>query len=167
MLLRAVAPGTETAIADAALADLLAEGAVRRTAIALHLPGHTPRLADADEAIWSRLHAILLAAALRPPRVRELTDELALSLPNTEAMLDRLARFGRLLRVAQNRYFLPETMAELTAIAAELTGAHDGFTAAQFNQRTGIGRNLAIEVLEFLDSTGATQRNGVVRHATP
>ena len=110
---------------------------------------------------------MLLAAALRPPRVRELMDELGLSLANAEALLYRLARFGRLLRVAPNRYFLPETIAALTDIAGELAAEHDGFTAAQFNQRTGIGRNLTIEVLEFLDSTGATQRNGTVRHVTP
>ena len=34
-----------------------------------------------------------------------------------------------------------------------------------FNKRGGIGRNLTIELLEFLDGIGATQRNGLVRHA--
>ena len=106
----------------------------------------------------------LRAAALRPPRVREWVDELGLSLANTEAILERLHRFGRLLRVAPNRYFLPETVAVFAAIAAELAQTHDGFTAGEFNQRTGIGRNLTIEVLEYLDRTGVTLRMGEVRH---
>lgn len=163
-LLRVAIAGADVTIAEAALADLLAEGAVARTGIAVHLPTHLPRLSDADEALWERLLPILHAAALRPPRVRELMEELGLSLPNIEAVLDRLHRFGRLLRVAPNRYFLPETITTLTAIADELARDNDGFTAAEFNKRSGIGRNLAIEVLEFLDSTGATQRTGVVRH---
>ena len=107
---------------------------------------------------------ILHAAALRPPRVRELMAELGLSLANTDAALARLARFGRLLRVAPNRYFLPATVAALTTIAAGLAAEKDGFTAAEFNQRSAIGRNLTIELLEYLDATGATQRIGVVRH---
>ena len=53
----------------------------------------------------------------------------------------------------------------LTKIAADLTDANDGFTASEFNKRSGIGRNLTIELLEFLDGIGATQRNGLVRHA--
>ena len=163
-LLRAVAVGAEATIAEAALVDLLAAGAVVRTGISFHLPTHHPRLSDADEALWGRIQPILRDAALRPPRVRELMDELGLSLANTEAVLERLHRFGRLLRVAPNRYFLPETVAALTEIAAALATAHDGFTASEFNKRSGIGRNLTIEVLEYLDRIGATQRTGVVRH---
>lgn len=163
-LLRHVGPGADAAIAEAALADLLAEGTITRAGIALHLPAHVPRLSEADEAIWARLRPILRDAALRPPRVREVMDELGLSLPNTEAALDRLARFGRLLRVAPNRFFLPDTIAALMAVAAALATENDGFTAAEFNKRSGIGRNLTIEVLEYLDRLGTTQRTGMVRH---
>ena len=37
------------------------------------------------------------------------------------------------------------------------------FTAAQFRDATGIGRGLAIEILEFLDTLGITQRVGDAR----
>lgn len=163
-LLRQVTGGADLAIAEAALMDLLAAGVIKRSGTSVHLPTHAPRLSDADEAIWARLEPRLREAALRPPRVREWVEELGLSLPNTEAILERLHRFGRLLRVAPNRYFLPETIAAFINIAAELAQTHDGFTAGEFNKRTGIGRNLAIEVLEYLDRTGATLRMGEVRH---
>ena len=83
-----------------------------------------------------------------------------------EALLIRLERFGRLLRVARNRFFLPEMVGRLGAIAADLAQETEAgaFTAAEFNQRSGIGRNLTIEVLEFLDSLGVTQRVGELRH---
>ena len=37
------------------------------------------------------------------------------------------------------------------------------FTAAQYRDATGVGRTLAIEILEFLDTLGITQRIGDAR----
>ena len=153
-------------IAEAALHALLAEGGIIQQDAAFRLPEHRPALAEADEALWLRIEALLAAAALRPPRIRELMEALDLPLAPTEALLERLERFGRLLRVAPNRYFLPRTVTEIATLAARLADASDegGFTAADFNRATGIGRNLAIEVLEFLDKAGITQRSGDLRH---
>ena len=39
----------------------------------------------------------------------------------------------------------------------------NGFTAAQYRDATGVGRGLAIEILEFLDTLGITQRIGDAR----
>ena len=82
---------------------------------------------------------------------------------HAEALLARFERFGRVLRVAPNRFFLPETVAALAREAASLAEP-DGFTAADYNRRTGIGRNVTIEVLEFLDALGLTRRTGELRH---
>ena len=70
-----------------------------------------------------------------------------------------------------NRFFLPETLARLAEIAGELADSSpDGtFTAAAFKDRSGIGRNLTIQMLEFLDKMGATRRLGdarIVLHGT-
>jgi len=154
----------DAAIADAVLHGLAASGAVQRTDAYYHLPNHAPRLSAADETLFRRIAAILDAAGLRAPRVRELNDELGAPLDETTARLERLTRFGRLHRVAANRYFLPGTVAQLRAVAAELAAGNDGFTAAEFNRRSGIGRNLTIQVLEHLDRIGATERTGEVRH---
>jgi selenocysteine-specific elongation factor len=83
-----------------------------------------------------------------------------------EALLQRLERFGRLVGVAHNRYFLPETIAALGELARELAeqSIEAGFTAAEFNKRSGIGRNLTIILLEYLDRIGVTRRTGDLRH---
>jgi selenocysteine-specific elongation factor len=39
----------------------------------------------------------------------------------------------------------------------------EGFTAAQFRDETGIGRNHVIRLLEFFDRIGATRRFGELR----
>jgi selenocysteine-specific elongation factor len=155
--------GTEPAIADAMLGELLAENAVVPQGMVLRLPTHRPRLSPADEAIWPQVLELLAGAALRPPRVREVAEVLALEPDAAEALLARFERFGRVLRVAPNRFFLPETVAALAREAAALAEP-DGFTAADYNRRTGIGRNVAIEVLEFLDALGLTRRTGELRH---
>jgi len=36
-----------------------------------------------------------------------------------------------------------------------------------FNERSGVGRNLTIQILEYLDKIGATRRIGDVRVAVP
>jgi selenocysteine-specific elongation factor len=157
------ASGTEPAIAEALLAELLAEGAVAPQGMVLRLPAHRPRLALSDEAHWPRVAALLAGGGLRPPRVREVAEALVLEPEAAEALLERYERFGRVLRVAPNRFFLPETVAALAREAAALAEP-DGFTAADYNRRTGIGRNVAIEVLEFLDTMGLTCRTGELRH---
>ena len=150
---------------DAALAALAEAGRVVRDGAVLRLPGHEPRLTREDERLWERVRPLLAAGELRPPRVRELAAALGLEPEPLTRFLRRIERFGRVAPVAPNRYFLPETVVRLAEIAAAL--AEDSperiFTAAAFKDRSGIGRNLTIEVLEYLDRVGVTQRVGDAR----
>jgi len=102
---------------------------------------------------------------LRPPRVRELAAALGLEPEPLARFLKRAERFGRVAAVAANRFFLPQTIARLAALAAALAeeSPEQHFTAAAFKDRSGIGRNLTIEVLEYLDSIGVTRRVGDAR----
>ena len=164
-LVRAASP-VPGPITEAVL-DLLRErGTLVRDGLAWRLPSHRPSLAPLDEAAWPRVVALLDAGGLRPPRVRELAVEMGLEPDAMEALLIRLERFGRLARVAPNRFFPPETVEALIEIGRAMTEEAEeaGFTAATFNKRTGIGRNLTIEVLEYLDRIGVTKRTGDLRH---
>jgi len=138
---------------------------VARDGAALRLPEHEPRLAREDERLWERVRPLLATGDLRPPRVRELAEELGLEPEPLNRFLKRVERFGRVAPVAPNRYFLPETVVRLAELAAAL--AHESpersFTATVFKDRSGIGRNLTIEVLESLDAIGCTRRLGEAR----
>ncbi len=153
-------------VAEAVLLDRLHAGDIAQTGGVLHLPGHRAQLAPADAALWTRIEPAIGAEPLRPPRVRELAELLKLSPDDTEAALIRLERFGLLLRVAPNRFYLPAGVIALGEIAAALAAESEeaGFTAGAFNQRSGIGRNLTIQVLEYLDHIGCTRRAGEPRH---
>ena len=153
------------AVLDAALAELAAAGRAVRQGPVWRLPEHQPRLSKADERLWERVHPLLAVENLRPPRIRELAAALGLEPEPVERFMNRAERLGRVARVADNRFFLPETLAQLTEIARELAeSSPDGvFTAATFKDRSGVGRNLAIQVLEYLDKMGATRRVGGAR----
>ncbi len=160
--LRGAAP--EAAL-EAALARLAAAGLVVREGGLWRLPGHRPRLSNADEKLWERVRPLLGAAGLRPPRVREIATALSLEPEAAARFLGRAERLGRVAKVADNRYFPPETLAQLADIARELADAspEGSFTAQMFKDRSGVGRNLAIHILEYLDRMGATRRIGDAR----
>ena len=150
---------------DAALAALGAAGGVVRDGAVLRLPEHQPRLRREDERLWERVRPLLEAGELRPPRVRELAEALGLEPEPVARFLKRVERFGRVAAIAPNRYFLPDAVARLAGIARDLADGADGgtFTATLFKDASGVGRNLAIEVLEHLDAIGVTRRVGDAR----
>ena len=167
VLLRQLRAEAPEAALDAALSALAASGRAVRQGPAWRLPDHRPRLTPADERLWKRIGPLLGAEELQAPRVREIAAALGLEPATVEQFLARAERLGRVARVADNRFFLPETLTRLAAIAAELAeGSPEGaFTAAAFRDRCGIGRNVTIQILEFLDKMGATRRVGDARIA--
>ncbi|MEX2468271.1 MAG: SelB C-terminal domain-containing protein, partial [Pseudohongiellaceae bacterium] len=125
-----------------------------------------------------RIQPLLLKAGRVPPRTRELVEQTGIRLEKLEKLLKELTRAGHLVQVADNRHFLPETLLELADFSVELAenieraekaektekaGTDQGFTVIQFRDATGIGRNLCIEILEYFDGVGFTQRRDNVR----
>ena len=110
------------------------------------------------------MHALaaLVAGQFLPPTVQELAKKLALDEASLNDVLFRKARTGEIRRVTDDRFYPRVTLAALANIAAGLAQAAPTatFTAAQFRDATGIGRTLAIKVLEFLDGARVTQRVG-------
>jgi selenocysteine-specific elongation factor len=144
------------------IAELCEAAIIARRGVNLHLPGHAAQPTQAEADLWQRVEPALGADGVRPPRVRELVERLGIPLGSLESFLARAEQLGWVHRVADNRYFLPATLDALERIAARLAAEDsDGtFTAADFNRESGIGRNLTIQVLEYFDRIGITQRHG-------
>jgi signal transduction histidine kinase len=72
---------------------------------------------------------------------------------------------GVVVKVADNRFYLPAILAELAETANQLMAASNGagFSVIEFRDKTGIGRNLCIEILEHFDGCGYTLRKENVR----
>ena len=68
-----------------------------------------------------------------------------------------LVKLGKLIEIASHRFYLPETLRMIEKDIVELT-QKGPFSVAQFRDFTGISRNIAIEILEYLDRKGFTRR---------
>ena len=150
------------ALLQAALGSLVDDGQVQRDGLRHRLSSHQPVLAEADAALLARLLALLRPAGLRPPIVGELATALDLPQPALQDFLARMAQRGLLVRVAPNRYYPPEAVAGLVSAARALAAdsADASLNAAGYRDSTGIGRNLTVQVLEFLDRAGLTRFDG-------
>jgi len=146
----------------AAVVTLIRDKRLVRDGASLCLPGHRPALAGPDAALWERIQPLLEVDDMRPPRVRELAEELGVELRPLERLLNHATRMGMLYRVADNRYYLPDTVRQLAREAERLAerAPDNQFDARAYRDVTGIGRNVTIQVLEFFDRQGLTRRTG-------
>ena len=131
----------------------------------VRLPGHDETSNPEDENLWQVVAPALQAGGVAPPTVSELALTLKLKETALKDFLHRKMRGGEVMRVTPERFYPRATLAALAATAQALarSGANGTFTAAQYRDATGVGRGLAIEILEFLDSLGITQRIGDAR----
>lgn len=129
------------------------------------LPGHNPTSNPEDDRLWQTVRPALEAAGFAVPPLRELAAGLRLKEPALKDFLHRKARGREVLKVTAERFYPRTTLATLAAIAKATSEAQANgmFTAAQFRDATGIGRTLAIEILECFDTLGITQRIGDAR----
>lgn len=128
-------------------------------------PGHDTTANSADVKLWETVQPVLIAAGFNPPPLRDLAPQLKLKDAILKDFLYRQMKAGNLHKVGAERFYLKATMAVLAATAQAVHAKQPNglFTAAQYRDATGIGRTLAIEILETLDGLAITQRVGDAR----
>ena len=132
----------------------------------VRLASHSSSLGAADQRLWERLEkAIGGEGRFRPPQVRELAEATGQPIAAIRKLLKTLSRLGVLVEVATDRFFLKTALLELARLAGELARASDTrtFTAAEFRDRAGCGRNVGIQILEHFDRRSLTLRQGDAR----
>lgn len=122
--------------------------------------GFKAALPAEDDVLWQRIRPLLLADDTQPPRVVELAEQIQASHTTVMQTLTAVTRLGFVHPVAKNRFYLPSGLRKLTDVAHSLG---DGFEIAAFRDAAGLGRNLAIEVLEYFDTCTFTRRDGNTR----
>jgi selenocysteine-specific elongation factor len=148
------------ALFDAVADALVAGGAVARRNQILHRPTHAPVLNAADEKLWRDILAKLDGDPLRPPVVHEIARDIGATPETVAGVLRRAERLGRVVRIDTNRFYLPEGLEALGDCVrrAAAAGGEAGFAVTDFRDAAGIGRNLAVQVLEYFDRAGLTRR---------
>jgi selenocysteine-specific elongation factor len=142
-------------------AELTREDVVVREATGIRLKAHAAQLSPADAVLWKKTESLLHENILRPPPLHEIAGAIGMDPKKAESFLVRASRLGLLVRVAGNRFYPPAGLRRLAVLVEEIAAGNRGsVTAAQVRDRTGIGRTLAIEVLEYFDRIKFTRRSG-------
>ena len=157
-----VARRVSRGVVEHALAALLHDGAIARRGVTVRLPEHRVTLGANDERVWPRVARVLDPAAGSPPSLRQAAEQLKIEEAVLGALLRRATNAGLVAPVTRTRFVPLAAVRTLATHAESLAGAspEGRFTAAEYKNHAGVGRNFAIELLEFFDRSGFTERLG-------
>jgi selenocysteine-specific elongation factor len=169
-LRRIVAPGIDGDAFGAVIDELLGQQSLVRRGAFLALPAHKAELGRDQRVRWERIKPLLMDRKFEPPRVRDIARETGIPEIEVRQLLKTVARVGEVMLVAHDHFFLTTAVAELADIASDVATSQGAARAAEFRDRIGSGRKLAIQILEFFDRVGYTRRvrdDHLIRRANP
>lgn len=160
-------PRLPAPVFETLVAGLIERGALQRTGAWLHRPEHDLRLTPAEQAVAERILTLLRASPLEPPWVRDIARTLGREESEVRRLLRRLGGQGQVFQVVRDLFFLPETLDRFVEVVRDLEREQGGARAADFRDRTGLGRKRAIQILEYFDRLGFTRRFKDVHRVRP
>lgn len=123
----------------------------------LHLPGRLPGFTATQEASWQRVETLFQND---PWWVRDLARAIGEQEQAMRQLLQAAARQGLVTAIVKDRYYSQQRIGQFAALIRELDTAKGATHAADFRDRLGVGRKLAIQILEYFDRSGFTRRRG-------
>ncbi len=144
---------------QALLNELVSENTLEYTGGEYKLQGAKIDLPAPLADLWGRLENVL--DAKQPPSTGDLSKSMQKPQQELERSMNELVRRGLMVNIANHRYYLPKQLKELAQDIRELAANNtvtNAFTVREFRDHTGIGRNVAIDVLEYFDGKGYTRR---------
>jgi selenocysteine-specific elongation factor len=145
--------------------ELATEKKLEITGTKVRRPGHDATSNPEDEKLWNRVLPVLQKDTPLPPSLKEIAEQLRLPEKAVSDLLHRKSRSGEPIKVTADRFFLRASVLRLARTAEETAAEKPSkqFTAADYRDRCGASRKLSIEVLEYFDRIGFTQRLGDAR----
>jgi selenocysteine-specific elongation factor len=148
------------------LRTLARDGEVSLEGARVRLSEHSVSLPPADEKVWREIEPLIAGdARFGPPRVRDIGKLISVSEANVRRIMKLAVQMGRVTEVSKDEYLTHGTLVEIIDIIGDLSQTKEKgeFTAADFRDRIGVGRNVAIRILEYFDRQGLTARHDNVR----
>ncbi len=150
----------EQAFIPALLSELVADDRLEVNAGRYQPASHQVLLSESEQAWLDRVQPLL--SQQQPPSLGDMAKQFRLGVGDLAKRLHPLVAKKVLIRISDTRYYLPEHLRQLADVARVLDT--DGpFTVRQYRDASGIGRNVAIEVLEYFDRVGFTRRDEQIR----
>lgn len=156
-LRRMALPSEPEGLVFALIDSLLSDSLINNSRGWLHLPEFSLAFSADEQAVWDRLQAQF---GDDPYWVRDLATELGLDEQQVRAVLRKGAQLGHVTAVVRDRYYLSSRIRQFADLIRTMHATQGSTSAADFRDRLGVGRKLAIQVLEFFDRSGFTRRRG-------
>ncbi len=158
----ALKPHVETPVLEAAIEALTNEDRLGRRGARFHSPAHEIRISEHDRQLWTRASVLLAPQSGSPMSLHQAAEALQVERKVLETSLKAAVQFGEMTSIAKNRYAPASYVAKLGSAAETLAAKNaDGyFTVAEYCEQTRTGRNFTIDLLEYFDRLGFTERSG-------
>ncbi len=148
-----------------ATARLVASGAVEQVADGLRPRGHRQQFSVAEEKLAGNIEGLFAARGTTPPKLEAVAKTLDQPPARLERFLAELERAGRVVKLGPGVYLTRRDFERWWASARQILGSSGRLTLGEFRNTIGVGRELALLVLEHFDRQGLTRRAGDARVA--
>lgn len=152
------------ALFDGLVTALIADATINSDGMLLHRPEHQPGLTGDDAEHWQLLLPMLEETPEAPPVIHDLASTTGLTVGAAMKTLRQAVRMGMAVQIAGNRFFTPGALRAHANVFEKMIATEGEVGVSDFRKTAGIGRNLAVEVLEYFDRVKLSQRDGNIRH---
>lgn len=123
----------------------------------LHLPEHKPGFSPEQLAAWEKIDALF---GDDPWWVRDLARETQQDEQEVRQLMRFAAQLGLVTAILKDRYYRNDRIQTFANLIRELDQTQGATSAADFRDSLGVGRKLAVQILEYFDRIGFTRRRG-------
>ncbi len=128
------------------------------------LVGYGPKLSKGQKTLLDQLIQSINSAGVEPPTVADLIKSAKKNKESVEELLDMAAENGDLIRITKGFFLHAAALAEIkNTLTNALQETPAGLTMSDIRTLLATTRKYAIPILEFLDETGFTIRDGDMR----
>ncbi|MDH2377254.1 MULTISPECIES: selenocysteine-specific translation elongation factor [Providencia] len=161
-LKRMALPSMSEALAFKFIDDLIGENVIKQTRGWLHMPQHGLVFDAQQQLIWQQIHPLF--SRNEAWWVRDLALESGHEEDTMRRVLKKAAQMGLITAIVRDRYYSHEQINYFASLIHRYCMENEVIFAADFRNELGIGRKLAIQILEFFDKSGFTRRKGDGHH---
>lgn len=140
--------------------ELVKAGRLVRVAGGVTLPGHEARFADREQAQADKVETAYRRAGYEPPLEDDVCRSLTLPLSQFRKIMGALIQQGRLVRLDPKVTMHREAFDKARASVLQYLNLRKTITIAETKDILKVSRKYACAVLEYLDKTNVTRRDG-------
>ncbi|WP_299998925.1 selenocysteine-specific translation elongation factor [uncultured Cedecea sp.] len=156
-LRRMALPSEDEGLVLALIEQLRTTGQVINHQGWLHLPDYEPQFSAEQQVLWNKVCLLLGEEAWW---VRDLAKATGSDDNTMRQLLRFAAQQGEVTAFVKDRYYRHDQIKKFASLIRKRDQDQGATSAADFRDSLGVGRKLAIQILEYFDREGFTRRLG-------